>query len=690
MSGSDHDNNGLDEMLEITANDSVFQPLFPFEFFHQLKCDDDEKKYEFPTFGNVNDKNLAKKCNDYTQFLIDECPDLGKIIENFSLETYKNVSVEVIGKTEKMVKMVKWLVSIKDQYIAVKGHIQSGKTKFITCVANFLMSIGISVVVILRNNKADCEQIYDRLRDFEKDHNSRFGKSFSIRKVQGKKIVKKEGAQIFLTLGNHTNINKIMKTFESSSYVLFIDEVDSVDSGCSKKSEAIDRIKKNAYCIFGVSGTIMDVIGKEPVITKNLILLTTNENYKGVFNNRIQMQTVMGGVTVVKKDAVFSGLVDANLFETAGLEQFLCEYMKRPVFKYCSVSYPNICLVNVTDCIKPCMEAQQAIRGLFPTLTTLVYNSKGITLCNGNETQKFTCSISDALYNMKTNGGVEKYPHIIIFAGELAGRGISFVSKRIVNDHQWHLSDEFLLVSNSTDEPELIQKIRLCGIYHTNIPLTLYSTEKTFDDLRKAYFRQEEYMNAIKLSESATICKSVVEITEMSSYKFTSRDMVKDKNAKMCVTKVAAQVGWAHNVYKQVSLVSGEYSAMYGLHATYNEKMSAAERERSVDEKKKMVDDYDDKTEYNRLTTKLFVEWSSGKKSDTKIARFMCDLDQKKEYTDNEMEDLCKTHSLWSNIGNMQKSPVSGKSNSYGKILQKTAIGYRLWPCLISEFEKNF
>jgi len=422
------------------------------------------------------------------------------------------------------------LESLHHRYFTVKGHIQSGKTRFIIETSRSLLALGLDVVVIVRNNRADREQLLDRLGAPDK--------------------------RIRIALGNHSSITAVRETLKQP-FALFLDEVDAVDSGTeAKKTVAIAEIKALAYCCFGVSGTVMDVIAKERVMPDTLIQIPIPPAYKGIVNNKITMKTL-------PSSSRFAGKTGDDLFQTMDLTGFLGEYLKKET--------PRLCLFTITDCILPCENAQETITHLYPTVATIVYNGNGILFRKGEERRHYAHTpLSMVLQRLKDEG----HQTLLIFAGELAGRGLSFVSR----DRGWHLTDQVLLVSKGTDEPELMQRIRLCGVYDDDWPLTLYSTEATLTDLRKACFRQEEYIEAVSTGDGAQTAREIVEALEMSRKKFTSRKMVKDSTATMAVQKTSKEVGWSTEIYgivsKEVKETSKDDAILRDIHRLLSGKAS--------------------------------------------------------------------------------------------------------------------
>jgi hypothetical protein len=481
--------------------------------------------------------------------------------------------------------MINWIHSLKGEYIIAKGHIQSGKTNFTICVSNLLIYMGFNVAIILRNNKADREQFKDNFSEFQFEHNSIYNQrpllvssvsknlslaiafpsgknlSLAIAFPSGKKSVNMP--QIFLSLGNVTNMKKTFIGLSSSSrpYVVIIDEVDSIDSGGdSKKSKILYDMKKGSYCVFGVSGTVMDPIAKEKVQTKNIITLKTPSDYKGVFNNKIQLQSkVTEDFEFDEEKNKYSGLTDDNLFKNVELESFIRHYLTMSPFNFVTKYHPRVCLVNIAKCIEPYMKAQKKICEMFPGVITIVYNGEGITVKRGDSLSIRKTTISEVLQDIKDTFSDVK--HIIIFAGELAGRGISFKSK----DRLWHLTDEFLIVAKKSDEPELMQKVRLCGRYQDDILLTLFTTKKIISDLRCACYRQEECVFESKKEDNKDkICKDVLTQMVFSKSKMTNRSLFKDKCVSLKLKVVNGQDdGLSSSVYEGGELLPNSFYDLY-------------------------------------------------------------------------------------------------------------------------------
>ena len=397
--------------------------------------------------------------------------------------------------------------NLQKQYI-VKGHVQSGKTNFIINTSKIFLDLNYLIVIIVRDRKSDKQQLFIRLKE-------------QIKKY----------SDIYIVLGNASSISKIEKKLDKP-YILFIDEVDFVDHNQkSQKYKSIQILKEKAVSIFGISATIMDSLAKDNILSENLILLDKSTFYKGIQN--IEM-------IEIDENSKFTGKIKSNLFDQdINLFLFINSFISRKPYK----EHPNICLITNSRTKHPCEKAQIELSKHYSNLSIIIYNGNGISFTKGEVSFKSKKSISSFLQILK-NEGLEIHPHIIIFAGDLAGRSISFTSE----DYQWHLTDQRLLVSNTCDEPELIQKIRLCGIYKDDIPLRLYSTKKIILDLKKAFFRQEEIISSLQDSKMKSL--DFINSMEMNTKKLTHRNIVKDQYIQFEFKKVNKETGWSMDLYE--------------------------------------------------------------------------------------------------------------------------------------------
>jgi len=140
----------------------------------------------------------------------------------------------------------------------------------------------------------------------------------------------------------------------------------------------------------------------------------------------------------------------------------------------------------------------------FNEFTVITYNGDGIRVCCVNRTSK--TPLADTLTFNKYNQLINKYTckndihyfknytiaevlqilkedthynhtHISIIAGQLASRGISFVS----SDYNLHLTDQYFHAGKQTHGENLLQSLRILGCYNDNLPLTLWCSKVTWE-----------------------------------------------------------------------------------------------------------------------------------------------------------------------------------------------------------------
>lgn len=460
------------------------------------------------------------------RFLLQKCPDLQKLFELFN-NFVKNEDENIVeSKVEH--KLVETKVereffntdNFKNKKVIVKGFVQSGKTNFIISASALFNFFGNKNIVIITRNSTDEQiQLLNRVKQFNTEVKSTLNTDGDFLS---------NSKNIFIEIGNPSRIKKITKLMikKKKDYILFIDEVDFMDTSDTKTTEELLKLKENAYSYFGVSATIMDSILKTE--DTELVILSKPENYRGIesFITR----------TLPNKNSVLTKKISDPIIEDDNLEDYLQEFStKTPYFVPIYSDYhPVDTLIRVSRALDPNRRLLSYISKQYPNIPCMLYCGGGsielylpnittpIKLPDGqkskigqlkteNEREKF-----EGIYHFFTstspsyvkewlyeNGGVGLYSHIITLAGQLASRCISYGASnfdkcKVENKLWWHLTEMYLCASNSTDQPELMQTAgRLCVSTPRgdNIPLTLYSTKEVEKDLVKAYWLQEELID---------------------------------------------------------------------------------------------------------------------------------------------------------------------------------------------------
>jgi predicted nucleic-acid-binding Zn-ribbon protein len=559
--------------------------------------------------------------SDLFTFLYKYCPDIEKLFGNLS--SFEQLDSYMKG-------------FLANRYIAIKGQVQSGKTAFMICASMMTLLAGYDALIVLRNSNSDLQQISSRLSSFRLELLSRFGTSFDM--TTSKKPKKSHTPQVVLCLANGISLEKVFSIVDKS-YVLIVDEADHVDSGTlTRKAVVLPMLKSQAHCVLGVSATVMDLLGKESMMPKDLLLLTPPPSYKGI------PYLLEKAEASIPPGVVYSSKVDSNLLEN---DPYLLDWIEE-LTELKIEEQPVIALVTICDTVEPCVKAREAIVERFAErVVVLDHHAEGIMVKHGMIEYETKESISDVLQDLKDlNYDIP----ILIFAGDIAGRGVSYVSK----DYGWHLTHQRLVVSKSCPEPELMQKVRLCGVYKDDAPLRLVTSQEILQDLRKAYYKQEELVEKVRGAAELFQgkCKDFFKEIIFEKEKMSGRHITKDPKAKPDLQLVNFPVGWE-----------------YGVRDMETEK------------------DYP-KKEYERLVNKMFPRWSSDES--TNISRFIQNLEPEKEYTHAEILELCEETGIGKkNLKNLT-IVSTGKSNGYGMILKVENNRYLLYECLREAYRAYF
>jgi len=407
---------------------------------------------------------------------------------------------------------------IKKGMIVASAPCQSGKTNFMICSAIKGMLLGKSAVIVVRNMYGDANQMKANIERFNKMITSlclahgvdaKFGLSVidgsTLHKPMLRDHVKTSfnggSPSIVLCLGNNTQVGQINEIAKETNgtFTLYIDEIDKVDYGETGKnsesvSEILAQLKSQAYQVVGVTATPLDCIFSEAELkSANQIRLTPPSDYRGFFDILVKPQVLDDDTAALNKTASYEEICSAD----ANLKPFLETFSKSVpdhFMKSRKDDFPNICLIKNTRI----NENQDAIfkglnkeyKGKFATVVSngdgvkmyhpdlpLTFKVAGVSVTRG---EFFKGDIADVLQYFKDNGGVIKFPRIIVIAGELAGRCISYVTR----DYGWHLTDMYYNPAASTSIPEMIQSVgRLCGRNKGKSHLHLHVTRKVADAL---------------------------------------------------------------------------------------------------------------------------------------------------------------------------------------------------------------
>ena len=744
------------------------------------KCADIKKIMDISDF--TTDEKVCEKDEDENEDENDEIIE----VENEEDATDKNVGrkrtkkhIEKPNKTNKPNKPNKTEDEIDEEIteinfqmlerfvgrnFPVKCNIQSSKTKFIISSAIWFLLNGKSSLIILRNYTADSDQLKTRIKQFTNElYNSleHFGFSrnlFPIEFADDDKITPESlngtTPKILISIYNNASLNKINKKIgenEKGKFVLFIDEADmlhkdvevteTTKNGDLTVASELQSMINTCFCSFSVSGTILDAIMKKNIKIEDLIVLEPPTGYRSHNSFLIEHLRKKCKFTTLENEDVI--LNDENILP------FLDKFKTLTPYKtLLGDDHPNYCLMRVSKVKKPMRKFFNMMCTDYRSIVCLLYtgeeiklhhdslgNVNSIRLSNGRSSQNIKgvhifqkgASPGHILEWLKNNGGVEKFPHLITIAGDLASRGISFGSAdfskcQALHKLPWHLTSMYSTFAETTDIPEILQITgRLCTIVFDGVPLTLHITPKDHENLLKGYNITEEFVTrAAKLKERKTSIKEYISGLSIFKNKVPSSDRSLTKFTKFTPKKVSTleedvnNGGWVtdergryivrvvqdengqklSNITKDGpiigTIIEGADHPEPDDYDVIDIKRKVAKDKNKVNEDDKIPKNIIDESikeigeeEYLRLTKKMFPKWSTG---NTKISIFMHNLDPNKVYTEKEFRELCKT----SGINRLRQIMIYKNTIGHGNIIKEYNNNYKLHVCLQEEFRKYF
>lgn len=670
------------------------------------------------TFRSVVLNCLRDICPDYDLVpSINEYYDMPRIecLEP-SEEEYFNTPLSILKKRiiEKRRQNSQAIKSVlKKGMCVVYANPQAGKSSFIKTRAVYSLLEGFTVFIILRNLKGDSNQLENYINEVfsiienKLDENGIYDRPFQFSLIRGEKLQNEKNKniinqslnsgypRIFLCLGNDAQLSRLIAATQSKSdykYILFIDEIDYVDYGKNTSNElcstakSLQILKQRAYQTFGISATPLDCIFSEEELKRtNCFNLTPKPDYRGFIDILVKPLEIQTEVFALNKEASYAEL-QSNDKNFSPFLQWFSETKPELTIKY-NEKIPNICLIKNTRFIKNQFALAEGINREYPTqFATVVYNGAGsliyfhdmpdeIIVSNKSVEQgEFApIDIADCLQYFYDNGGVEKFPRIIVIAGELAGRSISYVTKNF----KWHTTDMYYIPAQTTTIPDMIQSAgRLCGTNKGLSHLHLHTTHKVAKALFDGFnFTDEVLLRAMMsplIEDNTTFADSILKV-KMNKMKMpTGRNLT----SKVKLNK------------SKFNLVSdnddGRDLSSYIYKKVIDQAIQVA-RERIQREEQLALTREIPETEYYRLTQTIFPKWSQ---SETKIALFMKGLDPNKIYSKIEMRDFSKSVGV-NQIIQLTKNTI-GTSHGYGMILKKVDNTYMLYPELREAFNKYF
>jgi len=624
---------------------------------------------------------------------------------------------------------------VRKNMILTSAPTQSGKSGFISCTAIRSMLTGFTPIIVLRNISDDAEQLQrniqnkiDSVLEYLDEHGVQkrrinfdgkilLGSKLTSSRTLNKFLSSMDGKEphFLLCLANETQLERVNELVDTYPYCydLFIDEMDNIDYGTKRNGELcgtaamLKVLKDKAHQVFGITATPFDIIFSEKELKSvNQLRLMPPSDYRGFCD--IQVKLLDCEVHAMNKLASYR----EQLLHDPNLKGFLDYFSKTTpacAYRFNMQRIPNICLIKNTRFIENQVNLARGINKEYPRIATMVYNGSGVLLyyrkmdivtIAGKQVvpnQFCNITIADALQHLFDNGGVKKFPHIIIVAGDLAGRGISYVTR----NYRWHTTDMYYVPAKNTPIHEIIQSAgRLCGRNRGMSHLHLHTPEKVARALYDGFnFMDETITRAIAqplmdLDDEKSFADSLMSVPMNKRKMPTGRNLtgkVKIRKSGFNLVK-DTDGGRDLKTYKYETVEEREAEILRMCRESYEIMSEDEKAEFTVEDLKELgigVDEDEKEVvyelpdeEFRRLTDILFPKWS---KQATKIARFMQNLDPRRVYTKVEIEEYGVR------VRNVMTRRDPTNNNGYGMIMKKIREDrYQLYPELLSHFQKYF
>ena len=371
------------------------------------------------------------------------------------------------------------------KYLTLVGHVQSGKTHEEINYTYQSIENGFPVIFIVRNITADQLQLVARIHEFNKTVKNALKvmilNHFSIEEIASSM----ENKSVTILLCNSTQLRKmrnVLKIYQGGYHVV-IDEVDfsikSKSPDASETDHILRQIKNGANHILGATATPVAVFTTEKTVNK-FVKMSPGKNYHGIESLNVEF--------------VDNFVTNDPRSDTATINKIYNTLLNKT---------KAVVLHNVTKKRKNHTALLNFISGLFPTFTYIIYNGDGIkVVCKNREPIPFTnprninrygqnilryhlltdfhffenYSISEVL-QLLVDDPFYSHTHISIISGNLASRGVSFVS----SDYSLHLTDQYFNPGAQTHGESYLQSLRILGCYRDNLDLTLWCNERTWN-----------------------------------------------------------------------------------------------------------------------------------------------------------------------------------------------------------------
>ena len=561
--------------------------------------------------GDPYQKELMK-------FLMKKCPDLNQLLNQEGIKKYNaggGGGGGAWGGAASKNSFWSKILELDGKTYLVHGKTQSGKTMYIQGIVLMNLSIHETTsVIVLQNCIGDSRQLKQRFNSLIKEITKYF-KSVGVKdhdlpyiyvgdvKTKADKM-KLENAMMSKTpstvvlLANKAQLNVLKNAIYSiiddgkkPKYIPIIDEVDSTAYGdgvvVAEFREILhSSVVEHALKVYGITATGFDaVFTEEKIETSTIIRINPSPIYKGI--DYLKMICFNDDLPVLAPSAD----IDSVFEKHPNLYNILKETNNKTVYGdvYTPDLKPFHPVINIIKFNHLKSEQLSLLKGISKTVgmenwSSIINNGDGVyiyhpeieLLDDGDEVVfkdeklpnvrlfKHTTISRGLQYFIKLNKIlIEKnkrtVSHVTIIGGTLVERGLSYVS----DDYSWHPT-MFCYCSESETVAAKMQAVgRGTGNFGDKIPITLYASKKTIEDIIKGYKLQEEIYDR---AQAAGPNKSMPALVK--TIPFHKDKIPKTKLATQKIAKISAvikkgddgglDVGFYTNVIKGINKIQLE------------------------------------------------------------------------------------------------------------------------------------
>lgn len=398
-----------------------------------------------------------------------------------------------------------------DKNVLIKGDIQSGKTMTMILSIVFYLIIGKDVVLVTRNKNVDVNQFTQRFNEFisrlKTEKNFEHDSLQICSKFRSAKNIPKNNC-LFVSKFYKTDIKRITAILQRrniSNAIMYIDEADSRDPEELEDRTFFNLMNYVKLNIF-VSATVQDILVSNWNIKKaKIIELYRSKSYKGIYDvdfitdfdfTEPQDELYEKIFDAINNDEDFSlinpGKPKITLLTVGRTEQHLGELCDKLVSGEIQ-SFIDVCVIKFMGYDKGGVTIWHSSFDDQDSLKDLHIRTKiGCKIL-----LKKHMDIKSTFKWMANHGGLERFPNIVIVAGDMASRGINFACY----PENWHVTHQIIKKSESTSCANIQQSLRILGNHNDDILLKVYLSKDDLDKIEKSYTLTNQIIKHLKTKD---------------------------------------------------------------------------------------------------------------------------------------------------------------------------------------------